>query len=403
VYATEPAPPAALAAAKAAAAAAAAVPPRPAAATLGLPGVAPPAAVPAAAAAAAVGGAAAPPAVVGTAGAAAAAAAAVPLISPVKGKVKVEGAPNSGSTSDSSGGSSPTTTKSSPPSPPARAVLPTLGQQLAQINSKINDRGKGRGPGSAGKSGVPRGGVVGRRGIAKGAKAKGGGFGGASMRFGGGGHIEFKRLLDGEVGGGHGFGAPGSPPGTRSEAARLMTPGDAGVDGDARRQLFMRQLTSLSPLVNGSPDLHSLFAEVAPDGPGDAESDDPLGLLYLAPGTIHPSSSSRLAARAAAAERATAAPPEPSALLHPEGLPAQPPPVKMEASASSSEATVATAAPVPNPPPLERASTQQLEQSAVDQLQTISVLCSEAFDDMGLDGADPTADGATTTADGVTA
>ena len=80
-----------------------------------------------------------------------------------------------------------------------------------------------------------------------------------------------------------------------------MTPGDAGVDGDARRQLFMRQLTSLSPLVNGSPDLHSLFAEVAPDGPGDAESDDPLGLLYLAPGTIHPSSSSRLAARAAAA------------------------------------------------------------------------------------------------------
>ena len=47
-----------------------------------------------------------------------------------------------------------------------------------------------------------------------------------------------------------------------------------------------------------------------------------------------PSSSSRLAARAAAAERATAAPPEPSALLHPEGLPAQPPEAALAALAA---------------------------------------------------------------------
>ena len=86
----------------------------------------------------------------------------------------------------------------------------------------------------------------------------------------------------------------------------------------------------------------------------DAENEDPLGLLYLEPGSIEPNVA---AAAAAAAEAATTTTTTTT--------------TSAEAGSSSSAAGKAVV------PSLARVNTIEMESSAVTQLRELSVLCGE--------------------------
>ena len=83
----------------------------------------------------------------------------------------------------------------------------------------------------------------------------------------------------------------------------------------------------------------------------DAENEDPLGLLYLEPGSIEPNVAAAAAAAAEAATTTTTA--------------------SAEAGSSSSAAGKAVV------PSLARVNTIEMESSAVTQLRELSVLCGE--------------------------